>query len=66
MRLRESGMPEEAYWETLLDVELILDRLALDRRLGHDAEPGLGMEHSPFRLRDGSRVSSTRSTSTHS
>ncbi len=42
MRLRESGMPEEAYWETLLDVELILDRLALDRRLGHVAELGCG------------------------
>ena len=25
MKLRESGMPEEAYWETLLDVPLILD-----------------------------------------
>ena len=27
MKLRESGMPEEAFWETLLDVPLILDRL---------------------------------------
>ena len=42
MRLRECGMPEEAYWETLLDVELILDRLALDRQLCHVAELGCG------------------------
>ena len=35
MKLRESGMPEEAYWETLLDVPLILDRLELT--------PGSGM-----------------------
>jgi hypothetical protein len=33
MKLRESGMPEESYWETLLDTELILDRLVIDDRL---------------------------------
>jgi len=30
MKLRESGMPDEAYWETLFDVPLILDRLGID------------------------------------
>jgi SAM-dependent methyltransferase len=42
MRLRESGMPEEAYWETLFNVELILDRLEIDRRLGDVVELGCG------------------------
>jgi SAM-dependent methyltransferase len=40
-RIRESGMPPEAYWETLFDVPLILDRLGIDRF--HDiAELGCG------------------------
>ncbi len=30
MKLRDSGMPDEAYWETLLDVDLILDRLGVE------------------------------------
>jgi SAM-dependent methyltransferase len=41
MKVRDSGMPEEAFWETLLDVPLILDRLSVARR--HDiAELGCG------------------------
>ena len=41
MRIRDSGMPEEAYWESLFDVPLILSRLAIDRF--HDvAELGCG------------------------
>ena len=32
MKLRENGMPEEAYWETLFDASLILDRLGTRRR----------------------------------
>jgi SAM-dependent methyltransferase len=31
MKIRDSGMPEEAYWETLFDVPLILERLAIAR-----------------------------------
>ena len=42
MKLRESGMPEEAYWETLLDVELILDRLGVDASLRDVVELGCG------------------------
>ena len=42
MRLRESGMPEEAYWETLLDVPLVLDRLGIDARLRDVVEFGCG------------------------
>lgn len=42
MKLRESGMPEEAYWESLFDVPLILDRLGIDSGLGDVAELGCG------------------------
>lgn len=41
MRMRDSGMPEESYWETLFDVPLVLDRLEMSRC--HDvAELGCG------------------------
>ncbi len=42
MKLRDSGMPEEAYWETLFDVPLILDRLGVDSTLQHVVELGCG------------------------
>ena len=42
MKLRESGMPEEAYWETLFDVPLILDRMGIDGRLRSIVEFGCG------------------------
>jgi SAM-dependent methyltransferase len=41
MKIRDSGMPDEAYWETLFDVPLVLSRLGVDRF--HDvAELGCG------------------------
>ena len=41
MKIRDSGMPDEAYWETLLDVPLILARFDIGRF--HDvAELGCG------------------------
>ena len=42
MKLRDSGMPDEAYWETLFDVDLILDRLEIDGRLRDVVELGCG------------------------
>ena len=42
MRLRESGMPEEGYWESLFNVELILDRMGIDRKMRDVAELGCG------------------------
>lgn len=42
MRLRESGMPEEAYWESLFDVETVLDRLGVGKSLRNVAELGCG------------------------
>lgn len=41
MRIRDSGMPDETYWESLFDVPLILARLGIERF--HDmAELGCG------------------------
>jgi len=42
MKLRDSVMPEEAYWETLFDVPLILDRLGVEESLGNVVELGCG------------------------
>jgi SAM-dependent methyltransferase len=42
MKLRESGMPEEDYWESLFNVELILDRLGIDATIRDVAELGCG------------------------
>jgi len=42
MKLRDSGMPDEAYWETLFDVPLVLARLGIDSSLGDVVELGCG------------------------
>jgi len=42
MRLRESGMPEEKYWESLFDIDLILDRMGIDATVCDVAELGCG------------------------
>lgn len=41
MKIRDSGMPNEAYWETLFDVPLILSKLEI-ARFGDVAEFGCG------------------------
>lgn len=42
MKLRESGMPPQDYWETLLEVPTILDAFALGAQTGDVAELGCG------------------------
>jgi SAM-dependent methyltransferase len=42
MKIRDSGMPAEEYWETLFDVPLILDRLRIDESLNDVVELGCG------------------------
>jgi SAM-dependent methyltransferase len=42
MKVPESGMPDEVYWESLFDVNLILDRLGVDATVGNVAELGCG------------------------
>jgi len=42
MKLRDSGMPDEAYWEELFDVPLVLERLGVDGTLADVVELGCG------------------------
>jgi SAM-dependent methyltransferase len=42
MKIRDSGMPDEAYWESLFNAPLILRRLGLDESVGDVAELGCG------------------------
>jgi SAM-dependent methyltransferase len=60
MKLRESGMPEEAYWETLFDVPLILDRLGIDERLKNVIEMGCG--YGTFTIPVARRISDVLTT----
>jgi SAM-dependent methyltransferase len=60
MKLRESGMPEESYWQTLFDVGLILDRLEIDDRLRDVVELGCG--YGTFTLPVARRISGTLRT----
>jgi SAM-dependent methyltransferase len=42
MKLRDSGMPDQMQWESLLDAPLILDRFGLGAQCGDVAELGCG------------------------
>lgn len=42
VKLRDSGMPDEQYWETLFDVPFALEALGIDYRLHDVAECGCG------------------------
>jgi SAM-dependent methyltransferase len=42
MKLRESGMPPQDYWETLFDVSGILDAFGFERETGDVVELGCG------------------------
>lgn len=42
MKLRESGMPDEQYWESLFNIDLILDRLKIGSSLQDVTELGCG------------------------
>lgn len=60
MKMRDSGMPEESYWETLFDVPLILDRLGVDDSLGDVVELGCG--YGTFSLPVARRITGTLTT----
>lgn len=57
MKLRDSGMPEEAYWETLLRPAEALDRLGLQQVDGDAVEFGCG--YGTFTLLLAARVKGT-------
>lgn len=42
MKVRDSGMPEQTYWETLFDVDLILDKLDINQSICRLVEFGCG------------------------
>jgi len=42
MKLRDSGMPDETYWESLFDVPLILERMGINVVVRDVAELGCG------------------------
>lgn len=42
MKVRDSGMPKQDYWESLLDVPMILDRLGIDQSINSVVEVGCG------------------------
>jgi len=42
VKLRDSGMPDEPYWESLFDVPLVLDALGITETLGDIVEMGCG------------------------
>jgi SAM-dependent methyltransferase len=57
VKIRESGMPEETYWESLFDVNLVISRLGIDRSLGAVIELGCG--YGTFTLPVAHRVRGT-------
>jgi len=57
MKLRDSGMPEESYWETLFDVPLILDRLQVGPDVRDAIEVGCG--YGTFSLPIARRIKGT-------
>ncbi|WP_371381247.1 class I SAM-dependent methyltransferase [Sporomusa aerivorans] len=42
MKVRDSGMPDQSYWESLLDVILILDKLEINEQIDSLVEFGTG------------------------
>ena len=60
MKLRESGMPEEAFWESLFNIELILDQLGVTNSLHDVAELGSG--YGTFTIPVAKRISGTIDT----
>lgn len=57
MKVRDSGMPDEALWDSFFDVELILQRLGIDAGLVDVAELGCG--YGAFTLPVAERISGT-------
>lgn len=57
MKVRDSGMPERDYWETLFDVPAILAALGVDRRINSVAEVGSG--YGTFTVPVAAKISGT-------
>jgi len=57
MKVRDSGMPDAAFWESLFNVDLILDRMAVNAPVRDLAEFGCG--YGTFTLPAALRISGT-------
>jgi SAM-dependent methyltransferase len=57
MKVRDSGMPERDYWETLFNVPVILDALRVDRSVNSAIEVGSG--YGTFTVPVAKRISGT-------
>ncbi len=57
MKLRQSGMPEEPYWETLFDTDVIMRRLHIGKELRDVVELGCG--YGTFSLPVAAAISGT-------
>jgi len=60
MKVRDSGMPEQDYWESLFDIAGILDALRIDRAMKDVAEIGCG--YGTFTVPVAQRISGTLHT----
>lgn len=60
MKLRDSGMPQEQYWETLFDVPLIIDSLGITNEFRDVAELGCG--YGTFSIPIAQRIGGTLHT----
>lgn len=57
MKVRDSGMPERSYWESLFDIDGVLDGLEIGRELGDVVEVGCG--YGTFTLPVARRIGGT-------
>ncbi len=57
MKVRDSGMPEQSYWESLFDITGILERLKIDQKIGDAVEVGCG--YGTFTLPIAQRIGGT-------
>lgn len=57
MKIRDSGMPEQGWWDSFFDAELILDTLGLDASCGNLVEFGCG--YGTFTLPAARRIGGT-------
>lgn len=57
MKVRESGMPDQEYWDSFFEPEMILDRLSLDASCHDLVEFGCG--HGTFTIPAARRISGT-------
>lgn len=57
MKVRDSGMPDQSFWESLFDVPAILDGLQVDDSIGDAAEVGCG--YGTFTLPVAARIRGT-------